>query len=130
MPPLEPSVLPDIDVTQGVTFRLWLDLFDDEAEAEPTDFAGYTPRAEVRTKPGGDLLVAFDVTVGPVDPDTGLVVPNALLVELDSEATRALTKGGVWSLELVEEAPPVGEPPEVIDVIPQGSVRLRKEITV
>lgn len=103
----------DLKMVAGDSFSKEFRLREQDGTA--IDLTGLTGRAQVRDRPGGELLAEF--TVGPLDA-TGVVT-----ISLTTAQTRALPGKGVWDLELDGGATNT-------KTIVQGDVKVIPDITV
>lgn len=106
----------DIVLYQGRTFEQEF-LVREADESTPVPLTGYSGFAEMRTRPGGTVLMEFEVLVNAA---TGSVVMRA-----SADLTDTVTKGGSYDLALVKTD---GATPLVI-AFAQGKVTLDKEVT-
>ena len=84
----------NLDLYRGDTYEWHFVLWRDVGKTVPFDLTGWTPKAEIRDRPGGTVLVTLDLTV-----DATVVENNALIMTLDK--TQAATgPKGVWDLQL------------------------------
>lgn len=79
----------------------------------------WTASAQLRTSPGGELLLDFTPYLG-VDP----VVPNRLVLDVPGTATATVQRGGEWELVLV---PVVGGPADALPIL-RGPVLLERAV--
>lgn len=101
----------DLALYQGDDFFLRIVL---EANENPIDLTGYTPKAEIRATAGSDVvLAAFACTV--VDPAT-------LELHLTSALSTALPATGAWDVQIEDS---VG----LVTTLAYGSVTVAKEVT-
>lgn len=63
----------------------------------PVDLSDYTPKAQIRTQPGGQLLLDITDFVA-LEPDA---VTGRVLITIPGSATAALKQPGTWDLFLV-----------------------------
>ena len=68
-----------------------------EADGSPANLTGYTPRAQIRDRPGGTLLATL--TTGVVGLPTDGIISYALTVT-QTRALAAAEPGMVWDLEV------------------------------
>ena len=80
----------DLTIVSGDSFSR--EIIIEESDGTPIDLAAYTGYAEIRTRPGGDLLATFTVVI---DAPLGKVT-----ISLTTTQTAALPGKGVWDLEL------------------------------
>lgn len=107
----------NITIYQGGVFSQSFQLLESD-EVTPVPFpAGTIGYAEIRNKPGGDLLGSFTVVVTPA---TGTVV-----ISLDSDQTTAILKNGVYDVFLVVPADPTND-----QLFIQGTITLDKRVTI
>lgn len=70
-------------------FRLWAD----KAKTLPVDLDGATVAAEIRNKPGGEVMISMDCTI---------VLPNEVWVSLTPDMWIGVPAGnGAWDLEVI-----------------------------
>lgn len=102
----------NLTIFQGATFtKVFAVRESDRTTVVP--LTGYTARAQMRTRAGGDLLLEFTAAV---DADDGTVTLSAT-----DEDTAELTRSGVYDVELVQAG-------EVIHFI-GGKATLVREVT-
>lgn len=86
----------DLILYRGDTYEWKFLLWMDAGKVQPFDLTGWTPKAEIRDKPGGTVLVTLDVTLDPDPPGH-----NGLIMTLDK--TQAATgPKGVWDLQITD----------------------------
>lgn len=83
------------------------------SDGSPFDTTGYNARGQIREYAGGPLVASF----------TTAFMANGLSISLSSATTKAMRRGGVYSVELVS---PDGE----VQVLISGRVALRPEVTL
>lgn len=70
------------------SFRLWAD----RERTQPVDLTGATPKAEIRDRAGGTLMLPLPLTVE---------LPNVIVADLSPADGKKLTRHkGVWDLQL------------------------------
>lgn len=103
----------DLSLLQGSSFsKVFAARESDGTTVVP--LTGYAGRAQMRTRPGGDLLLEFTVAV---DADDGTVTLSAT-----DEETAEVARSGVYDIELEQAG-------EVIRFV-SGNVTLSREVTV
>jgi hypothetical protein len=77
---------------RGDSYRWQFRLWSDTAKTQPVDLTNVVTKAEIRTRPGGKLLVALASSVA---------LPNKIDVVLSAAASAALpADGGYWDMQL------------------------------
>lgn len=90
------------------------DIFVNLSLSQPgIDLTQYTPRAQVRTQPGGTLIVEVDVSV--LDATT-------LRLHLDSPQTTLLPPTAAWDVQVSDAA-------AIVTTLAQGTVSTTREVT-
>jgi hypothetical protein len=123
----EPIVLAggayDITIRQGAPFRRVLSYFEPDG-ATPIDLTGWEGRSQVRTRPGGELLLTLRVTVGPRDATPADVALDSNDVELyaSDAATAAMRRPGWYDVELLSGGVPCP--------LVAGAVALERQVTL
>jgi hypothetical protein len=75
----------------GDTYRWTFVLWADADKTLPADLANVTVKAEIRDKPGGAKVTPLATTI---------IQPNAILLEIDAETSKAIPLAGAWDLQL------------------------------
>jgi hypothetical protein len=117
-----PAVSYDLFIEQGATFSLTFEWREDDGSSPPAgpliDTSGYDARMQIKTRPGGDVLVTLA-------EGNGITVAGGIIsVRIGADVTTTLAKSGAYDLELHS----VTDPTEVIRLA-QGRVTLSKEVT-
>ena len=74
--------------TYSWSFRLWVD----RERTQPIDLTGVTPKAEIRDRAGGTLMLELPLKVE---------LPNVIEADLSPEDGKKLTRHkGVWDMQL------------------------------
>jgi hypothetical protein len=112
----------DLLIEQGATFTLTFEWREDDGSSPPAgpliDTSGYDARMQIKTRPGGAVLITL--TEG-----AGITVAGGIIsVRIGADVTATLAKSGAYDLELHS----VTDPTEVIRLA-QGLVALSKEVT-
>ncbi len=117
-----PAVRYDLPIEQGATYTVAFEWRADDGSDPPAgalvDTAGYTPHLQIRTTAGGSVLA--DLSEGH-----GLHLAGGVLtVRLGADLTAAMTRGGLYDLELHSVA-------DATDVIrlAYGAVTLSPQVT-
>lgn len=100
-----------------------------DAHWEPVDLTGFSAMAEIRDRPGGNLLLRIDsADVGGIElepeDDEGQPRKGVVRVRIGATRTEGLSGGGVWDLELHLDA----DPDSVVRLV-EGSVTISPEVT-
>jgi hypothetical protein len=77
-------------IYRGDSYKWQFKLWSDTAKTVPLDLTGVTVKAEIRDKPGGNVLGALTCVV---------TLPNIIDASLAAAETATLTSG-VWDLQL------------------------------
>lgn len=81
-----------LEVYQGDSYAWEFTLWHDTERGEPVDLTDVTPKAEIRDRPGGTLMIELPLTVQ---------LPNVIEATLSSDDSQKLTRrNGVWDLKL------------------------------
>lgn len=81
-----------LKVYQGDTYAWGFTLWQDRARTVPVDLTDVTPKAEIRDRSGGALMLALPLTV---------TLPNVIVADLSRDDSLKLTRrSGVWDLQL------------------------------
>src|SRR5215472_13165087 len=74
--------------TYSWSFAFWMDT----DRSQPVDLTGATPKAEIRDRPGGTLMLELPLTV---------TLPNIIVADLSSDDSLKLTRHtNAWDLQL------------------------------
>ena len=86
----------DLTIIRGDDYRVVVTL---ASSGSPFDLTGYTVAAQIRPtyNTNAALTAAFTATID-ADPTTGIIT-----LELDHDATAALTTNGFWDLEITDD---------------------------
>jgi hypothetical protein len=103
----------NLKLYRGDSYTWRFVMWSDTAKTIPADLVGVVPRAEIRDKPGGALVVPLVCTVEP---------PNTVLAILSAAASSTLPLQGSWDLQLTY---PDGEVATVV----AGSVGVTADVT-
>ena len=102
-------------VYRGDTTRWQFNLWADAAKSVAADLTGATVTAQIRTRPGGTLVVQIPCTV---------TLPNSVLVTLSAAASGALGTGSAaWDMQVVY---PSGD----VSTVLQGPVNVTADVTL
>lgn len=81
-----------LTIYQGDTYDWDFTLWQDRARTVPIDLEGVTPKAEIRDRSGGALMLALSLDV---------TLPNVITASLSRTDSLKLTRrSGVWDLQL------------------------------
>lgn len=81
-----------LTVYQGDTYSWDFTLWQDRARTVPVDLDGVTPKAEIRDRSGGNLMLALPLTI---------TLPNVITAALARDDSLKLNRRtGVWDLQL------------------------------
>lgn len=81
-----------LDVYRGDTASWEFILWHDADRTQPIDLTGVTPKAEIRDRPGGTLMLELPLTI---------TLPNVIEADLSRDDSLKLTRHkGVWDLQL------------------------------
>lgn len=114
---MQPADLP-LDFYRGDSKRLRLKLFSGtNGTMEPVDLTGVVAKSEIRNRPAGDQVIAFECII---------TLPNIIELFLLASDSHKLPQQGVWDLQLTypsgEVQTPVGGQvtvtPDVTDSTP------------
>lgn len=96
-----PAAAWDLAIVQGVDFS---ESYTWTSEAGRMGFDGWTPQAQIRSHPGGRLLMDLTpgLTIEDGIEDSNGTTGEAIRLYLSGEQTAALRSGGVWDLLLVD----------------------------
>lgn len=106
----------DVVLYQGRTFEQEF-LVREADESTPVPLTGYAGYAEMKTRPGGTVIMVFEVTVNQA--------AGSVIMRAGATATDAVTKGGSYDLALIRTD---GATPIVIPFA-EGTVSLNKQVT-
>jgi hypothetical protein len=95
--------------TSRWSFILWADAF----KTSPADLTGVTARSQIRTRPGGDVVLTLAPTVS---------LPNMIGIAISAAQCATLPSRAVWDLQLTY---PTGD---VVTVI-AGAVNATADVT-
>jgi hypothetical protein len=88
---MNPATFP-LKVYQGDTYSWSFALWQDRDRTTPVDLTGVTPKAEIRDRPGGPLVLALPLTI---------TLPNVIVADLSrDDSLRLERRNGVWDLQL------------------------------
>lgn len=79
-----------LSMYKGDTYQWSFVLWSDADKTQAIDLTGVTAKAEIRDKPGGNLITAMDCEIQ---------VPNVITMTLAAAASNLL-KSGSWDLQL------------------------------
>lgn len=103
-----------LNVYQGDTYTWVFTLWKDRARTEPVDLTGTTPKAEIRDRAGGRLMLNIPLNVQ---------LPNVIEAVLNREDSMKLDRHvGKWDLQLTLEGGAVA-------TIVRGNVNVMPAIT-
>ena len=102
-----------LSLYRGDSYRWSFLLWTDTAKTIPADLTGVIAKAEIRDKPGGNMIVPTVCTV---------VLPNTITMVLDALDSQLLPPAGVWDLQLTY---PTGEVATVL----AGAVTTTADVT-
>lgn len=106
----------DIILYQGRTFEQEF-LVREADGSTPVPLTGYSGFAVMKNRPGGTVIMNFEVTVNQA--------AGSVIMRAGAQATDAVVKGGSYDLALIKNN---GATPLIIAFV-QGKVTLDKEIT-
>ncbi len=119
------AVVYNLEIEQGATYSLTIEWREDDGSTPPNgpliDTTDYDAFLQIRQKPGG-LLYADWKSTGE-DPEIALDA-GVIYLKADATRTNALTKQGVYDLELHNRT----DPGDVVRLI-QGKVILSLQVT-
>jgi hypothetical protein len=104
----------NLSVYRGDTYSWRFVLWQDRARTIPVDLDGITPKAEIRDRPGGAVMVDL-----PLD----IELPNIIVAKLSADDGKKLTRNGVWDLQLTINAA------SVVATVIAGHVFVRAQVT-
>jgi hypothetical protein len=81
----------DLDVYRGDSAHWQLAVWTDVEETEEYDLTDAVAEAQIRVRPGSDLLAQMECVVTP---------PNVIDVDLSAASSAGLTRSGWWDLQL------------------------------
>lgn len=88
---MNPATFP-LKIYQGDTYAWDFTLWQDRARSVPVDLEGVTPKAEIRDRAGGDLVLTLPLTI---------TLPNVITADLSrDDSLRLNRRNGVWDLQL------------------------------
>lgn len=106
----------DVTLYQGRTFEQEF-LVREADESTPVPLTGYVGYAEMKNRPGGTVIMLFEVTVNQA--------AGSVMMRAGAEATDAVLKSGTYDLALIRTD---GATPLVIPFV-EGKVTLNKQVT-
>lgn len=106
----------DIVLYQGRTFEQEF-LVRKADESTPVPLTGYTGFAQMKNRPGGSVILVFEVTVNQA--------AGSVIMRAGADATDGVAKGGTYDLALIRTD---GATPVII-AFAEGTVTLNKEVT-
>jgi hypothetical protein len=101
-------------IYRGDTATWQFVLWEDVGKTVPFDLTGASAKAEIRSRPGGVLMVTLDVS---------LAMPNTVIVSL-SEANSLTLNGGVYAWDL-----PVTLSSGTVQTMVAGPVTVTEDVT-
>jgi hypothetical protein len=114
-----------LTVYRGDTYAWDFVMWNDTGMTDPTDLTGVVPKAEIRDRPSGSIVVPLTLDI---------TLPNTVHAALDAPSSSQLPIPAVWDLQLTFPsgqvqtvlAGPVAVTPDVTDSTPPaGTQRLR-----
>lgn len=113
-----------LSLYRGDTYAWRFVFWTDPEKTVPADLTGVTPKAEIRDKPGGTVIVPLACVVE---------LPNVITAKLDAPASALLPSTAAWDLQLTFPngdvatalAGPVAVTPDITDSTPPTGTRLR-----
>lgn len=109
----------DFTIEQGSAFRRVLTYRDENGAL--VDLTGYSARMQIRATTEGSLLVELTTANGRIALGGA---GGTITLAIDAVTTAALTRGGVYDLELL----PGGDEEQAFRLV-QGAVSLSREVT-
>src|SRR5262245_4217688 len=112
---MQPANLP-LGIYRGDSQRLRVKLYgpvDAQGNPVPLDLTDVIPKSEIRNRPAGEIIVAFECT---------LTLPNMIELFLSAASSHSLPAGGVWDLQL---SYPSGE----VQTVLGGQVSVTPDVT-
>jgi hypothetical protein len=106
----------DLYIEQGATFTVTFEWREDSATGPLIDTAGYSPRMQIRQRPGSSVLLTVDSSI--------TAVGGIIALRIGADITATLTHSGVYDIELHS----VSDSTEVVRLA-QGAVTLSREVT-
>lgn len=100
-------------VYRGDTFRWTFVLYADDRKTVPADLTGVSVASQVRTRPGGDLVLALTPTI---------TLPNTIGVVLSAAQCATLPSAAVWDMQLTY---PTGD----VSTVLMGGVNVTADVT-
>ena len=103
-----------LQVYRGDTASWEFTLWHDTDRTQPVDLTGVVPKAEIRDRHGGALMLELPLTV---------TLPNVIEADLSSDDSNRLTRHkGVWDLQLTL-------PDATVATVIAGSVYITPSVT-
>lgn len=106
----------DLAFYQGGRFR---EGYSYSVDGVRQDLGNFEVHAQIRTRPGGPIVLDLRPYI---DLD---LVDGIIYLTVPSDVTRAMTRGGVWDMFLVDENDPIGTQNPLL----AGKVSLVKAVT-
>lgn len=104
----------DLSIYRGDSSSWEFILWHDDERSEPVDLTGVTPKAEIRDRAGGTLMLELPLRV---------TLPNVIEADLSPEDSQKLTRRiGVWDLQLTL-------PDDWVATVISGHVFVRASVT-
>jgi hypothetical protein len=113
-----------LSLYRGDTYAWRFVFWTDPEKTVPADLTGVLPKAEIRDKPGGAVIVPLACAVE---------LPNVITAKLDATASALLPAAAAWDLQLTFPsgdvstalAGPVAVTPDITDSTPPVGTKLR-----
>jgi hypothetical protein len=113
-----------LSLYRGDTYAWRFIFWTDAAETVPADLTGVTPKAEIRDRPAGAIIIPLTCAVE---------LPNVITATLDATRSAQLPPVAAWDLQLTYAngdvatalAGPVTVSPDVTDSTPPSGTQLR-----
>jgi hypothetical protein len=103
-----------LQVYRGDSFSWEFVLWHDADRTQPVNLTGVTPKAEIRDRHGGTLMLELPLTV---------TLPNVIEADLSPDDSQKLTRHkGVWDLQLTL-------PDDTVATVIAGHVFIKPSVT-
>lgn len=115
----------DLKLYRGDSYAWSFDLWHDVDKTDPVDLTGATAAAQIRDKPGGEMVIDLDCSVVSTPAGPGPARTNTVVVRLPAaQWAEAPTLGIVatWDLEIVY-------PDATVQTIVAGKVTVTYDVT-